>query len=96
MGACVSSCQPCLCIGVEFVISKSWLEVLAWSSGRCFQAKNRNRKYVQLSCELNSGQNFNSLAAAAAVVVVVVVVVVVAAAAVIAAAAAVLLICAIP
>jgi hypothetical protein len=80
---------------VEFVISKSWLEVLFWSSGRCFQAKNRNRKYVLLSCELNSGQNFNSLAAAAAVVVVVVVVVV-AAAAVIAAAAAVLLICAIP
>jgi len=71
---------------VEFVISKSWLEVLAWSLGRCFQAKT-NRKYVLLSCELNSGQNFSSLAAVVVVVVIVVVVVVVVVAAAVAAAA---------
>jgi len=72
---------------VEFVISKSWLEVLAWSSGRCFQAKTEiENLFVLMSFELNGGQNFNSLAATAAAVVVVVV----------AAAAAVLLIHAIP
>jgi hypothetical protein len=38
-------------------------------------SKNRNRKYVLLSCELNSEHNFNSLAAIAVVVVVVIVIV---------------------
>jgi len=63
------------------------IQVLAWSSGRCFQKKTEiENLFVLLSFELNCGQNFNILAATAAAVVVVVA----------AAAAAVLLIHAIP
>jgi hypothetical protein len=57
------------------------IQILACSPGlvvgEVLPSKNRNRKSVLLSCELNSGQNFNSLAATAAAAVVVVVVVVV-------------------